>query len=42
MGGYKTSLGDQQKLTVLFDNEQTKVNLKFIKKETISTYVGSK
>lgn len=38
----KASPGDTQNFTVLFDNEETTVSLKYIGKETISTKLGRK
>lgn len=39
---HKASPGDQQNFTVLFDNEETVISIKYIGKETISTKIGSK
>ncbi|MHA7843147.1 MAG: DUF3108 domain-containing protein [Winogradskyella sp.] len=39
---HKASPGDQQNFTVLFDNEETTITLKYIGKEKISTNIGSK
>jgi len=39
---HKAKPGDQQDFTVLFDNEETTITLKYISKETISTNIGSK
>lgn len=39
---YKASSGDQQNFTVLFDNKETIVTVKYIGKETISTEIGKK
>lgn len=39
---HKASPGDQQKFTVLFDNKENVITLKYIGKETISTKIGSK
>lgn len=38
----KASPGDTQNFTVLFDNEETTITLKYIGKETISTKLGEK
>ncbi|MCC1484252.1 DUF3108 domain-containing protein [Winogradskyella immobilis] len=38
----KASPGDTQKFTVLFDNEETTISLKYIGKESISTKLGRK
>jgi len=39
---YKASPGDQQNFTVLFDNKETMITVKYIGKETISTQLGKK
>lgn len=39
---HKASPGDSQNFTVLFDNEETTITIKYIGKETISTKIGSK
>lgn len=39
---HKASPGDQQNFTILFDNKETTVSVKYIGKETISTKIGSK
>ncbi|MDY2587999.1 DUF3108 domain-containing protein [Winogradskyella aquimaris] len=39
---HKASPGDQQDFTILFDNKETTITLKYIGKETISTNIGSK
>ena len=39
---HKASPGDQQNFTVLFDNKEIIITVKYLKKETISTKLGSK
>ena len=39
---HKASPGDQQNFTILFDNEETVITIKYIGKETIKTKLGSK
>lgn len=39
---HKATPGDQQNFTVLFDNEETVISIKYIGKERISTKIGSK
>lgn len=39
---HKASPGDQQNFTVLFDNKETIITVKYLKKETISTKLGNK
>ena len=39
---HKASPGDSQNFTILFDNEETTITIKYIGKETISTKIGSK
>ena len=39
---HKASPGDQQDFTVLFDNKETTISVKLLKKETISTKIGPK
>ncbi|WP_111684099.1 DUF3108 domain-containing protein [Winogradskyella tangerina] len=39
---HKANPGDQQDFTVLFDNEENVITLKYIGKETISTKIGTK
>lgn len=39
---HKANPGDQQSFTVLFDNEENVVTLKYLAKETISTNIGRK
>ncbi|MFC0604215.1 DUF3108 domain-containing protein [Winogradskyella pulchriflava] len=39
---HKASVGDQQNFTVLFDNKETVITLKYIGKETIATEIGNK
>jgi hypothetical protein len=39
---HKASPGDQQNFTVLFDNEETVITVKYLSKETIKTKIGSK
>tara|TARA_R100001369_G_scaffold4488_1_gene13005 strand:- start:207 stop:986 length:780 start_codon:yes stop_codon:yes gene_type:complete len=39
---HKASLGDEQNFTILFDNEETIITVKYIDKETISTKIGRK
>ncbi|MFP4846152.1 DUF3108 domain-containing protein [Winogradskyella sp. PE311] len=39
---HKASPGDQQNFTVLFDNTETVISIKYIKRETISTKIGKK
>ncbi|MFD1014351.1 DUF3108 domain-containing protein [Winogradskyella rapida] len=39
---HKATPGDQQEFTVLFDNKETTLVVSYIKKETISTALGSK
>ncbi|GAB4160827.1 MAG: DUF3108 domain-containing protein [Winogradskyella sp.] len=39
---HKAKPGDQEEFTVLFDNKETIISLKYIGKETISTNIGSK
>lgn len=39
---HKASVGDQQNFTVIFDNKETTITLKYVAKETISTKIGTK
>lgn len=39
---HKASIGDTQSFTVLFDNEETVVRIKYLSKETINTAIGRK
>jgi hypothetical protein len=39
---HKASIGDSQNFTVLFDNKETVVRLKYLSKETINTALGKK
>ncbi|RKE94906.1 DUF3108 domain-containing protein [Ichthyenterobacterium magnum] len=39
---HKASIGDSQDFTVLFDNKESSVNVKYIGKESINTNIGSK
>ncbi|OUR97730.1 hypothetical protein A9Q86_16085 [Flavobacteriales bacterium 33_180_T64] len=39
---HKASIGDTQNFTVIFDNKETVVTLKYLSKETINTALGSK
>ena len=39
---HKATPGDQQDFTVLFDNKETTITLKYLSKETISTNIGPK
>ncbi len=38
----KASVGDSQNFTILFDNEETTINVKYLGKETINTNIGRK
>ena len=39
---HKASLGDQSNFTVLFDNEETVITVRYVSKETINTNIGRK
>ncbi len=39
---HKASIGDQQNFTVLFDNEETVITVKYLAKESINTNIGRK
>lgn len=39
---HKANPGDRQNLTVLFDNEETVISVRYVSKETISTNIGRK
>ncbi|MDG5493191.1 DUF3108 domain-containing protein [Psychroserpens sp. SPM9] len=39
---HKASIGDSQNFTVLFDNQETVVKIKYLSKETINTALGRK
>lgn len=39
---HKATIGDQQNFTVLFDNKETVITVKYVGKETISTNIGKK
>ncbi|MFD2914688.1 DUF3108 domain-containing protein [Psychroserpens luteus] len=39
---HKASIGDSQNFTILFDNKETVVRIKYLSKETINTVLGKK